>query len=312
MSTSHHFALPCLVAALVLLPVHAETHAHDGEPGQAVPHAADHLEHHAPAAGQGSSAGEHSHAPFDHLCAHSWDFELGGYADNAAMQKWVENGLRHVHFDHAPTPKSVSKLCWVEGARLLAAGQREQARAWLSMSREDEAVATLACLEYEAGNLDAALRITEELMRMEAEQGMPIPVSSVLSLPMLRYAAGLISRDELEKAAADHAQGAGAWVHDYVDIPWILDNVIRTPEDAQHIRARLEAAADAGNPEAEVALISLAEKRIMLVGQRPGWQQRLDALAPTYERAAKLKERVEMLRWVLNECLPTLMPPSSH
>ncbi len=308
MNTSHHIALPCLVAALVLLPVRAESHAHDGENNHAVPRATPHLEHHAPAAGQVAAAQEHSLAPFDHLCAHSWDFELAGYADNNAMQKWVENGLRHVHFDHAPTSESVSKLCWVEGARLQAAGQREQARAWLALSREDEAMATLACMEYEEGNVDAALRMTEELMRMEEEQGISIPVSTVLSLPMLRYAAGLISREELEKAAAEHAQGAGAWVHDYVDIPWILQNVIRTPEDARHIRARLETAADAGSPEAEVALISLAEKRIMLVGQRPGWYQRLEALAPTYERAARLRERVEMLRWVLNDCLPSLMP----
>ncbi len=255
---------------------------------------------------------EYSHAPFDHLCAHSWDFELGGYADNPSMQEWVIDGLRHVHYDHAPTVESVSKLCWVEGARLLAAGKRDEARAWLQMSREDDAMINLACLEYENGNVASALRLMEGMMRMNDEQGVAPPVSTALSLPMLRYASGLISREELEKAAADHAAGAGSWVHDYVDIFWILENVIRTPEDALNIRARLEAAADAGQAEAEVALVALAEMRIMIVGQRAGWQTRLRELAPTHPRAAKMLERVEMLQWCLNECLPTLMPKSSR
>ncbi len=308
MSSYYRLSVPCLLAALFLLPSRAESHAHEGEHRhtQEAHACGDHGDA-AKAEGQ-----EHSHAPFDHLCAHSWDFELGGYADNAAMQKWVEDGLRHVHYDHVPSVDSVSKLCWVEGARTLAAGQREKARAWLEMSHEDEALATLACLAYEDGELAEALRITEIVLRMDEEKGEAIPVSTVLSLPMLRYAAGLISREELEKAAADHAKGPGAWVHEYVDIPWILENIVRTPEDALHLRARLEAAAVAGHPEAEVALISLAEMRVMLVGQRPGWQERLKALAPTYGRAAKLQERVEMLRWVLNECLPTLMPKSSR
>ncbi len=313
MNAPIRFALPCLLASLVLLPAHAESQTHEGEHHHAEPHAAQAAEHqheHAAAAVDGTK--EHSHAPFVHLCAHSWDFELGGYAGNEAMQEWVTDGLRHVHYDHAPTADSVSKLCWVEGARLLALGKRDEARAWLRMSREDEAMATLACLEYEMGNLQAALLVTEAVLKMDEEQGIPVPVSTVLSLPMLRYASGLISREELEKAAADHAVGPGAWVHDYVDIDWILQNVIRTPEDALNIRSRLEAVADAGHPEAEVALIALAEMRIMIVGQRPGWEQRLQALAATYPRAAKMQERVENLRAVLNECLPALMPKFSR
>ncbi len=301
------------MAALVLSPAYAESHVRDGGSQHAGSYAHHHhgYESHAHAGVNEEPQQDHSYAPFDHLCAHSWDFELGGYAENAAMQKWVEDGLRHVHFDHAPTPDSVSKLCWVEGARLLAAGQREKARTWLMMSRQTEALATLACLEYENGNVEAALKLTEEVLRMDEEQGVPIPVSTVLSLPMLRYASGLISREELEKAAADHAQGPGSWVHEYVDIPWILEHVIRTPEDARNIRARLEAAAAAGSPEAEVALIALAEMRVMIAGQRSGWQQRLEALVPAYERAARMQARVEVLRRVLNECLPTLMPPPS-
>ncbi len=302
------------MAALFLLPAQAhESAAHEEAPAEAAaPHAhGDHHKHNyvAPPVEVES---DHSHAPFDHLCAHSWDFELAGYASNPAMQSWVEDGLRHVHFDHAPTPDSVSKLCWVEGARTLAMGHREKAREWLQLSQVDEAMMTLACLEYEEGNLEVAIRLMERMMRMEDEQGVQPPVSAVLSLPMLRYAAGLISREELEKAAADHARGEGAWVHECVDIDWILRNVIHTPEDARNIRALLGAAADAGHPEAEVALIALAEMRIMLVGQCPGWEQRLKALAPTYGRAAKMQERVKMLQWVLTECLPTLMPKSSR
>ncbi len=311
------FVLPSLMAALALLPAYAESHGHEGEHHHHHHHAQKghvHADCHEPVQKEHleDSQQEHSHAPFDHLCAHSWDFELGGYASNTAMQEWVNDGLRHVHFDHEPTADSVSKLCWVEGARILAMGEREKARVWLQMSREDEAMINLACLEYEAGNVDVALRLMDGMMHMNDEQGVMPPVSAVLSLPMLRYASGSISREELEKAAADHAKGPGAWVHDYVNIPWILENIVRSPEDALNIRARLEAAADAGQPEAEVALIALAEMRIMIVGQRPGWEARLAALAPNCPRADKMQKRVEMLRWVLNECLPTLMPKSSR
>ncbi len=317
-SASCQFSLSCLLAALVLTPAAcAETHDHShGEGGG---HDHTHCfgyDHHTRGehqhGGHLDGTQEHSHAPFEHLCAHSWDLELGGYADNKAMQKWVEDGLRHVHYDHVPTAESVSRLCWVEGARTLAMGQREQARIWLQMSRENEALTNLACLEYENGRVEEGIRILEELLRMEEEQGTNIPVCITLSLPMMRYAAGLINREQLEKAAADHAKGAGAWVHEYVDLQWILDNVVRTPEDARHLRQRLEAAAAAGHPEAEVALIALAEMRVAIAGQRPGWQQRLEALVPKCPRAARLRERVEMLRWVLNECLPTLMPKSSR
>ncbi len=320
MSLLHRFSLTSLAAAFVLMPAAcAESHEHDHGEGDGHDHTHCYGNQHHTRGDNAPQAGhlvdgtqEHSHAPFEHLCAHSWDLELGGYADNKDMQKWVEDGLRHVHYDHVPTAKSVSRLCWVEGARTLAVGQREQARTWLMMSREDEALTNLACLEYENGRVEEGIRILEELLRMEEEQGTSIPVSITLSLPMMRYAAGLINREQLEKAAADHAKGAGAWVHEYVDLQWILDKVVRTPEDARYLRSRLEAAAAAGNSEAEVALIALAEMRVVIVGQRPGWQQRLEALVPKYPRAAKLKERVEMLRWVLNECLPTLMPKSSR
>ncbi len=305
MSSPYRFSIPCVLAAFALLPAQAETCAHAG--GHAAAHQHHEHESSAPAAGQ-----EHSHAPFEHLCAHSWDFELGGYANNPAMQEWVKDGLRHVHFEHQPTPESVSRLCWVEGARILATGDRENARVWLQMSREDEALINLACLEYEDGNVAEALRLMELMARLDDEQGVMPPVSSIFSLPMLRYALGIIGREELEKAAADHAVGPGAWVHEHVDIGWILENVVHSPEDALHLRDRLEKAADAGHPEAEVALIALAEMRIMIVGQRPGWEQRLKALAPDYALAAKMQERVEMLQWVLNECLPTLMPKCSH
>ncbi len=302
------------------MPAHAETHEHE-EGGHHHHHHVQSGHVHAdchedmPHVHAGASAGEHDeekcYASFGHLCAHSWDFELGSYAENADMQQWVKEGLRHVHFDHAPTPDSVSKLCWVEGARTLAMGRREEARAWLLMSQEDEAMINLACLEYEAGNLETALRLMEKMMHMNDEQGVEPPVSAVLSLPMLRYAAGLISREELQKAADDHAKGPGAWVHEYVDLHWILDNVIHTPEDARHMRSRLEEAAAAGHPEAVVALIALAEMRIMIVGQHPEWKQRLKAAEASYERAARMQKRVDMLHWVLNECLPTLLPKSS-
>ncbi len=311
MNSSYRFTLPCLLSALVLLPAHADSHAHE-----AVPTHADHAQtcghQHQATAAENAEAPDHSHAPFEHLCAHSWDFELGGYADNPAMQQWVKDGLRHVHFDHKPTPKTVSRLCWVEGARTLAMGQREEARTWLKMSQEDEALINLACLEYENGDVAEALRLMEVMIRMNDEQGVEPPVAAVFSLPLLRYASGLISHEELEKFAAELAAGPGAWVHEHVDISWILENVVRTPEDAKHLRARLGEAADAGHPEAEVALIALAEMRIMLVGQCPGWQQRLRSLAPKYARAAKMQQRVEMLQWVLTECLPTLMPKPSR